>query len=227
MKTKQYWIDQIGEGWTEILKPLLKSDYMEKLTTKLTIDYALYDMYPERQENIFKAFKLCPWEDLRIVVIGTEPSKFSGTGALAFSDSVSTFTNPSVELIRRCVSNYNQDLGFDFDTTFKKWAKQGILMLNRSLTCKREEIKTHREEWKKFFGSILYVIEKYKPGTIFLLWGKEAGKYAELLSKNHHVFTWEHPMVADKKRKNWECPNFAQVDVLLNSLYGGTRKINW
>jgi uracil-DNA glycosylase len=227
MKTKKYWTDQLGESWTEVLKPLLKSDYMEELMNSLNIDYALLDMYPERLEDVFKAFKLCPWDKLKIVVISSEPGIYTGFGPLAFSDTSSIYTNSSAEAIRRCVSDYNNDLGLDFDNTFERWAEQGILMLNRSLVARKDTPKSHREKFKKFFGSILYVIEKYKPGTIFLLWGKEANKYAEILSINHHVFSWEHPMVANKAFRQWQCPNFKQVDKLLESLYGKEAILSW
>jgi uracil-DNA glycosylase len=227
MKTKKYWTDQLGESWTEVLKPLLKSDYIEELTNRLNIDYALNDMYPINQNDIFKAFKLCDFDKLKVVIIGTEPGVYTGVGSLAFSDVSSIYTNPSATKIRECVSDYNKDLGLNFDTTFEEWANQGILMLNRSLTSKKDGSKSYRDDWKKFFGSVLYVIEKYKPGTIFLLWGKEANKYAELLSTNHHVFTWEHPMVANKAFRQWQCPNFKQVDKLLESLYGKERILSW
>jgi len=70
---------------------------------------------------------------------------------------------------------------------------------------------------------VLYIIEKYKPGTVFLLWGKEAQKYSKLLSTNHHVFSWEHPMKAYLEHRDWNCPNFEQV----NKLYGEEQKIKW
>ena len=227
MKTKKYWIDQIGEGWAEVLKPLLKSDYMEELMNSLSIDYALSDMYPKRYEDIFKAFKLCPWDKLKVVIISTEPGNYTGRGPLAFSDTSTIYTNSSAIQIRTCVSDYTNSLGLDFDTSFESWAEQGILMLNRSLVVKKDSPKSHREKFKKFFGSILYVIEKYKPGTIFLLWGKEANKYAEILSINHHVFSWEHPMAANQKYRLWKCPNFEQVDKLLESLYGKEGILSW
>jgi uracil-DNA glycosylase len=71
----------------------------------------------------------------------------------------------------------------------------------------------------------LYLLEKEKPGTIFLLWGKEAQKYSKILSQNHYVFSWEHPMRAAKEHRDWECPNFVQVNKLITSLNGAN--INW
>lgn len=222
---KEFWVNQLGISWAEVLKPVLKTEEMNRLINGLVFDYAFMHMYPEEKKDIFKAFRLCPFDNLRAVVIGTEPGLFTGTGPLAFSDSSASYTNPSVFKIRECVSKHKKDLGLEFDTTFEHWANQGILMLNRSLTCRQGETKTDKQDWKKFFGAVLYVITAYKPGTIFILWGKESQKYAELLSQDHYVFSWEHPMVAVNNYKSWDCPNFAQIDQLLEA--NETERIIW
>jgi uracil-DNA glycosylase len=224
MKTKQYWIDKFGESWVDILKPLLKHPHMEELINKITFDYAILEMYPENQDNIFKAFRLCPFDQVRAVIIGTEPGPHTGSNGLAFGGN-NFQSNSSSVLIRNCVEQEYNDLKLDFDFTFESWAKQGILMLNRNLTCRKGEINTHKQDWKSFFFSVIYILEKYKPGTIFLLWGTQAQKYSELLSQNHHVFSWEHPMKAFSEYRQWHCPNFKQVDNLIESLNG--TKIQW
>jgi uracil-DNA glycosylase len=225
MRGRQFWVDSLGEGWAEILKPLLKDPYMDKVMNKLALDYSLLKVYPRNQHDVFRAFKLCPLEKLRVVIINTEPSNHTGLGPLAFSDTSTIHRNPCADQIVRCLSYEYDRLLPGFHTDFEHWAEQGILMLNRSLTSIEDNPRAHRDMWKKFFGSILYIIEKYKHGTIFLLWGKEAGKYKELLSLHHHVFTWEHPMKAVQEHRNWECPNFKLVDKLIESLNG--ERINW
>lgn len=225
MNKKEYWDKHLGESWTEILKPLLKTPEFNTILDTLAVNYVFTPHYPEDVNSVFKAFKLCPWDSLQIVIIGTEPGPYTGTGPLAFSDTSVLYTNHSAALIRQCVADYKKELYLDFDTSFEHWASQGILMLNRSLTCIQNESSSHRDLWKKFFGAVLYVIEKYKPGTVFLLWGKEAGKYSKLLSVNHHVFSCEHPMKAHVNKTKWKCNNFAQVDKLFE--YYGRDKINW
>lgn len=222
---KHFWTAQLGESWANVLKPVLKTEEMDKLINKLVFDYAFVHMYPKEKKDIFKAFKLCSWENLKVVIIGTEPSDVTGVGPLAFSDDGGSYVNPCALQIKNCVARYKKELYLDFDTTFEYWASQGILMLNRSLTCRKGESKTHREEWKQFFGMVLYAITLYKPGTVFLLWGKEAQKYSEVLSRDHHVFSWEHPMVANKQFREWHCPNFEQVDNLMT--FYGRPTINW
>lgn len=225
MNKKEYWNKHLGESWTEILKPLLKTPEFNTILDTLAVNYVFTPHYPEDVNNVFKAFKLCPWDSLQIVIIGTEPGPYTGTGPLAFSDASVLYTNHSAALIRQCVAHYKKELYLDFDTSFEHWASQGILMLNRSLTCIQNESSSHKDLWKKFFGAVLYVIEKYKPGTVFLLWGKEAEKYSKLLSVNHHVFSCEHPMKAHVNKTKWKCNNFAQVDKLFE--YYGRDKINW
>lgn len=225
IRKKAYWTEQLGEGWTEILKPLLITEEFNKMLDVLMINNTFSAQYPEDFKSIFKAFKLCPWENLQMVIIGTEPGFSTGRGPLAFSDVDSSYTNPCASLIKQCVAQYKKELYLDFDTSFEYWANQGILMLNRSLTSDQNTPNAHKEQWKKFFGAVLYVIEKYKPGTIFLLWGKDAQKYTKVLNSNHHVFTWEHPMKARLQYREWKCPNFAQVNKLLE--YHGRDKINW
>ena len=222
---KEFWVNQLGISWAQALKPVLKTEKTEKLINSLVFEYAFVNMYPKEKKDIFKAFKLCPFDSLRVVIIGTEPSSVTGVGPLAFSDDGGSYVNPCALQIKNSVASYTKELYLDFDTTFEYWASQGILMLNRSLTCRKGESKTHRDEWKEFFGMVLYAITLYKPGTIFLLWGKEAGKYAEVLSSDHHVFSWEHPMVANKEFRTWNCPNFEQVDNLLE--FHGRHRINW
>jgi uracil-DNA glycosylase len=222
---KEFWVKQLGVSWAEALKPVLKTEKTEKLINSLVFNYAFATMYPKEKKDIFKAFRLCPFDNLKIVIISTEPSMITGVGPLAFSDEEGSYINPCALQIKNSVARYKKELYLDFDTTFEHWANQGILMLNRSLTCQKDKSKTHKEDWKQFFGMVLYSITLYKPGTIFLLWGKDARKYSEVLSKDHHVFSWEHPMAANNKFKEWDCPNFKQVDNLL--AFHGKEQIQW
>jgi uracil-DNA glycosylase len=227
MYGKKYWSTELGEDWAMVLKPFLKDPYMQKLMHFLNIQYAMNDIYPANYKSIFDAFKYCPWNNLRVVIIGTEPNRHSGLGPLSFSDITTLSQNPAAYEIRNCVERVYGQLNLEFDFTFESWARQGVLMLNRSLTCPADIPQGHKKQWKKFFGSILYQIVAEKPGTIFLLWGKEAQKYSEILSFNQHVFSWEHPMKAALEYRTWDCPNFKQVDTLLEHLYGRDSIIKW
>ena len=223
MKTKDYWVNKLGEGWTMALRNLLKSKYMDKLEMFLAIEYSMKKVFPEDYSTIFNSLKLFPYEKLKVVIIGEEPAPSYGTGPLAFSDASTISTNCCATAIR----NSFPDLHLGFDTSFSPWAEQGVLMLNRSLTCLQNEPKSHKLQWKKFFGSILLHILVEKPNVIFLLWGEEAQKYAPFL-ESHAVFTRDSPYEYGKMGTNWHCPNFEQVNILLEQMHGGTdNNIQW
>jgi len=225
MRSKAFWIEQLGEEWPDVLKSVLRTEEFDNIISELQFDYVFSKMYPRDKKDIFKPFRLCSWNNLKVVIIGTEPSTFAGTGGLAFSDQYSEEKNPSLETIRQCLSKQQEDLKIDFDYTLEHWASQGVLLLNRSFVCKQGEKNTHKDKWKKFFGTILFQIVLERPGTIFFLWGSQAQKYSEVLSHNQYVFSWEHPMKAYLEKRPWECPNFEQANQILKR-NGGTG-ITW
>lgn len=202
---------------------------MEKLSNFLTMEYATGNNYPRNKEDIFKAYRLAPWESLRVVIIGDEPHFSSGYHALAYSDEyIHAYHNGSITSIAACIEReYYDGLNLDFDYSLESWAKQGVLMLNRSITVKANNIHSHRKPWNKFFLATIQAIVDYKPGTIFMLWGKEQYEDIIPMLHNQHVFTWEHPHAALMERREWNCPNFKQVDKLLEHLNGRENIIKW
>lgn len=222
MKTREYWENKLGKGWTEALKHILKSSYMDKLEIFLSIEYSMKKVFPEDQSAVFNAFKLCPYEDLKVVILGEEPSKTHGTGPLAFSDGSTISINSCASAIR----NSFPDLHLGFDTSFEPWAKQGVLMLNRSITCVDGEPKSHKLQWKKFFGSVLMKIILDKPNVAFILWGDAAKRYSGFL-ESHAVFTCDSPYEYGKIGNKWICENFEQVNKFLEHGGGVGNKIQW
>jgi len=127
---KQFWVDNLGEKWAMQLKDTLKSEYSDKLMNFITAEYALNKISPS-QENIFKAYKLCPWESLRIVILDQMPHLSSEANGLAYGDTFTTqFHSPTLSVIHSTIEKqYSDGLYLDFDFTMERWAKQGILLL--------------------------------------------------------------------------------------------------
>ena len=220
---KQFWIESLGKKWALNLKEILKSSYAEKLMGFVETEYAMNSISPAKV-NIFKAFKLCPWDSVKIVILGYKPhSNVFGANGLAFGDSCSsTFSSPNLCRIMDCIEReYYDGFNLDFDHTLESWAKQGILLLNRQLTVKDTDNGTHTKPWGKFTSSVLNVLNEYKPGTIYILWGKENQKLAPYLEKNNYVLKFDHP---EDSYKDWHCPNFKEADKLLMDLHGETVK---
>ncbi len=231
MKSKQYRVEQLGERRTTELKELLKSPYMEKLENQLTMEYTMNTIYPSRKD-IFQYFRLCPFEKLRMVVMFKEPGVDISVFPTPYSDNyIDSIYNMGTSKIADCIYqeyySESKELVFNFDHSFEYWAPQGVLILPTALTVRKEQSGGHIKYWRQFVEGVLKHIKHNCPGTVFLLWGEEAQVYTDKLVNNQHVFSWESPITAFKENRDWKCPSFKQVDVLLTYLNGEIHKIKW
>lgn len=223
---KQFWIDNLGKGWAIQLKDTLKSPYAEKLMDFISVEYAMSEIVPTRN-NIFKAYQLCPWESVKVVIIGNVPWTNSEANGLAYGDAFTTrFHSSTLVKIYECIErNYYADSFYlDFDFTLEEWAKQGVLLLNRSLTTKQDDKNCHKKPWGTFISATINAINEYNPGTIFILWEKEAKLLAPSIHKHNYVLTYDSPSTCVYPDKDWKCPNFKEADKILLDLYGETIK---
>jgi uracil-DNA glycosylase len=231
MRTKEYWVDQLGLSWALALKDTLKSEYMTKLDTFLSLQRVFGKVYPHEKE-LFKYFKLCPRETLKVVIIVKEYGVDISAFNFPFDDSyIDSIHNGCIRKISECVhKDYYQSekkLYFHIDHDFDYLATQGVLVLPLSLTSKVGSLEGHSKQWSKFVGAVLSEIISYSPGTVFMLWGEEAKKYEQVLGPTQHVVTWESPIDAFKENRDWNCPNFKQVDEILTVLNGKKNIIKW
>lgn len=214
---KQFWVDSLGKGWAMQLKDTLKSPYGNKLMEFLDVQYAMNKVYPHK-DYIFSPFKLCPWEDLKIVIIGDAPVTVGSPNGLAYgNDENSMFFGPEVQKIYDCISKeyYSDAINLEFDFTLRSWARQGVLMLNTSLT--RTNDTFHSKQWNKFINAVLNAINDHCPGTIFMLWGN----YRNLknsINKNNYVLEYDAIEDYIYTEKDWNCPNFKEANKILLNL---------
>tara|TARA_R110000803_G_scaffold196714_5_gene260071 strand:+ start:10128 stop:10811 length:684 start_codon:yes stop_codon:yes gene_type:complete len=223
---KQFWDEKLGRDWTIQLKDTLKSKYSSKLMSFLATEYALNEIKPAKSD-IFNAFKMCPWDSLKVVILGSEPCASTMPNGLAFGDNYeSIFHSPILCTIFECIEReYHDGLCLDFNFSLEHWAQQGVLLLNRSLTTRVHSEEAHKKPWGKFISAVLNSIVESKPGTIFILWGEEAQLLAPHISKNNYILTYDDPKEFVYPAKDWHCTNFKEVNVILEKLYGET--INW
>nr|DAI45438.1 MAG TPA: hypothetical protein [Bacteriophage sp.] len=194
----------------------------------------LKDINPEdicpQPGNVFRAFKLCPYKELRVVFLGQDPYPQRGvaTGIL-FGNKERTpedKLSPSLEIIKECCINYGVPHGpIDFDNTLESWAKQGILMINSALTCKVNEIGSHVMLWRKFIVALLKNLSYRDPGLIYVLFGKQAQTFEPYIdSKYNHIIKVEHPAYFARANKIMPCSVFIDINKLLKDQYGETIK---
>jgi uracil-DNA glycosylase len=231
MKGREYWADQLGLSWALALKDTLKSEYMTKLETFLSLQRAFGKVYPHEKE-LFKYFRLCPRETLRVVIMVKEYGVDISAFNFPFDDSyIDSLHNGCTSKISDCIyREYYQgkkELYFAFDHNFEYLATQGVLVLPLSLTSKVGSLEGHSKQWSKFVGAVLSEIISYSPGIVFMLWGEEAKKYKQVLKPTQHVVTWESPIDAFKENRDWNCPNFKQADEILTLLNGKKDIIKW
>jgi len=228
-RSKKYWVKEIGTSWTNELKDILKTPYMDKLMDFIQVQYAMSTVYPKQKEDVFKTFKLTSWDDLKIVIINdTKDFDNKLTNNLLYGEHcIHPHPNSYVSEIRTFLEQEYDTILLDFDTSLESWAHQGILMLNPSLTTLEGDLKSHRRPWNKFIQFVVEHISKNKPSTIFLLWGDFGKSFSPKLSNTNHVFSSITPIEALKRKQNWKTKNFKDVNILLESITGEKESIRW
>ena len=153
--------------------------------------------------DIFRAFKLCRYNDLRVVVIGQDPysnlrNKVPVATGLAFANTVDTplhSFSPSLDILRDSVMSFsNSDETTNFDPSLEKWASQGVLLLNSALTCQVGKTGSHMLLWRPFMKSLLINLSERLTGIVYVLMGSNAQSLEVFInSKTNHIIKTRHP----------------------------------
>lgn len=180
--------------------------------------------------NVFKAFKLCPYEECRIILVGQDPYPQKGVAqGLLFGNSSDTPENmlsPSLEVIKESVINFEVPHNLiNFDPTLESWAKQGILMLNSALTTQVGKIGVHVMQWRPFMIKFLQNMSAKNPGLIYVLFGKQAQILEPYINKTNHILKIEHPAYFARTRTKMSYNLWYIINDLLYSMNG--EKIEW
>lgn len=181
-------------------------------------------------KDVFKAFKLCPYNKCRVVFIGQDPYPQRGVaqGAL-FGNSSDTPENklsPSLQIIKESVINFEIPHNLiTFDPTLESWAKQGILMINSALTTEVGRIGVHVMKWRPFMIAFLKQMSMINPGIIYVLFGSQAQILEPYISKNNYVLKIEHPAYFARTNKKMPYHIWKDINKILYDLYG--ERIEW
>ena len=150
-------------------------------------------------KNIFKAFNLCPFKELRVVIIGQDPYPQKGVATgIAFANSLDTQDNsysPSLEILRESVIDYTiPHRTIIFDPSLEKWEEQGVLLLNTALTCQQGKIGSHSLLWRPFIKSLLTNLSEQTCGIVYILMGTDAQSFEPYINKQfNHIIRIRHP----------------------------------
>jgi len=211
--------------WTEILAPIKNTEYFENLWEKVKEKYAQDKCFPPPKQ-IFRALELTSFEDVKVVIIGQDPyhNDFQANG-LCFSVSAKVSSPPSLKNIFK---ELEDDLGISrTNPELDDWAKQGVLLLNATLTVKAHEPNSHKDlGWEKFTDFIIKEISDKKENVVFVLWGAFAQKKEELInSSKHFIIKSPHPSPFSVYRGFYGSQPFSKINNFLQSK--NIEKISW
>lgn len=216
-------------GWYDVLKSFLTGEEFTEILAKLyTLSKEGKKFTPELK-YVFRAFEECPIADMNVVVVGQDPYPTIGVAdGISFSCGLTKKTQPSLRIIFEAIERtVYQGSSVQQDPDLSRWSKQGILMLNTALTCQINKIGTHIDIWQSFTAYVFDAINHAKSNVVFVLLGKKAEEYKDLIGDNQQVLVSSHPASAIYfKEKHWNCGDiFNKTNQVLESL--GKNKIIW
>ncbi len=219
---------KFNPSWQTILTDEIQKSYFQDLMKAVDEEYTSYTCFPPAA-LILAAFDYCSLEDLKVVIIGQDP--YHGTGeanGLCFSVNDGIRIPPSLRNIFREI---NEDLGTIFYPTsgnLQHWSKQGVLLLNASLSVRKDSPNSHKHlKWQTFTDAVIQKISDEKENVVFLLWGSFAQKKGSKINKTKHlVLESGHPSPMSANQGKWfGNKHFSQTNDYLKSK--GNSEIDW
>ncbi|MBL7849091.1 MAG: uracil-DNA glycosylase [Cyclobacteriaceae bacterium] len=217
---------RIHASWKSRLQAEFSKPYFLELTTFVRNEYATQTVYPPGKE-IFAAFDACPFDEVKVVIIGQDPYHGPGqANGLCFSVRDGVRMPPSLLNIFKEIQ---QDLGKPVPSSgnLERWAKQGVLLLNATLTVRASSPGSHQNKgWETFTDNVIRVISEEKNGVVFLLWGSYAQKKGEIIDRSRHlVLMSAHPSPFSADRGFFGNKHFSKTNEYLKSK--GVKEIEW
>ena len=211
--------------WTEILAPIKNTEYFTTLWEKVKEEYQTTKCFPPKNQ-IFRAIELTPFEEVKVVIIGQDPyHNDNQANGLCFSVSDKVTAPPSLKNIFK---ELEDDLGIKkISNELEMWAKQGVLLLNATLTVRAHEANSHKDlGWEKFTDFIIKEISDKKENVVFVLWGAFAQKKAGLIdASKHFIIQSAHPSPFSVHKGFFGSRPFSKINQFLEEK--GKEPINW
>lgn len=217
---------RIDESWRQRLQTEFDKPYFEALVNFVRSEYQSGVVYPPGR-LIFNAFDLCPFDDVKVVLLGQDPYHEPGQAhGLCFSVNDGVKFPPSLVNIFKEI---NTDLGKPIPLTgnLTRWAQQGVLLLNATLTVREHQAGSHqRRGWEQFTDAVIETISREKSGVVFMLWGSYAQSKLPLIdSTRHYVLRSPHPSPLSAHRGFFGNHHFSLANKYLSDT--GKAMIDW
>lgn len=214
--------------WQAILTDEIQKPYFHELIKNVDEEYKLHTCYPPK-ELIFAAFNYCSFKEVKVVIIGQDPYHGKGeANGLAFSVNDGVRIPPSLRNIFREISDNLETLFLSSSGNLEPWAKQGVLLLNASLTVREDTPNSHKHlKWNLFTDAVIQTISDGKEQVVFLLWGNFAHKKGLKIDRSKHlVLESGHPSPMSANQGKWfGNKHFSKTNSYLKE--NGETEIDW
>lgn len=217
---------KIEPSWKKILVDEFEKPDFENLTAFVRNEYQTKIVYPP-PKLIFNAFELCPFDDVRVVILGQDPYHGSRQAhGLCFSVPDGISMPPSLKNIYKEINN-DLNLPMPQSGNLEHWARQGVLLLNATLTVRANSPASHqRKGWEEFTDAVIEKLSSEKEGLIFLLWGRYAQEKGRIIDESKHVvLKAAHPSPYSATAGFFGCRHFSKTNDYLVSR--GKNSIQW
>ena len=216
---------KIRKSWYDLLKDEFQKDYFKKLQQFLNSEYALHEIYPS-QDKIFNALNHVSFDDVKVVIIGQDPYHEPGQAqGLSFSVPENIEIPPSLVNI---MTEIEHDLKIKCykNGDLRRWAKQGVLLLNTVLTVRRGQANSHKGQgWEILTRKIIELLGQREKPIVFLLWGSYAQSYSDLIGNQHLILKAPHPSPLSAYRGFFGCRHFSKCNEFL--MKNNEHPIDW
>ena len=217
---------KIAPSWKTKLENEFSQPYFNQLIEFVKQEYKTQTVYPPGKE-IFKAFDACGFSDVKVVIIGQDPYHGAGqANGLCFSVREDVRMPPSlVNIFKEIQNDLRKPIPKSGDLT--RWAEQGVLLLNATLTVRASSPGSHQNKgWESFTDAVIKKISDEKENVVFLLWGSYAQKKGEIIDrKKHYVLMSAHPSPFSADKGFFGNKHFSKTNEYLRSK--GIKEINW
>ncbi len=216
---------KIETSWKEVLQAEFDKDYFKSLTDFVRAEYQTKTIYPPAKQ-IFNAFDLCPLQQTKVVIIGQDP--YHGpkqAHGLCFS------VNKGIKMPPSLVNIYKElhtDVGIAIPThgNLEHWARQGVLLLNATLTVEAHKAGSHQNKgWEQFTDAVIKTVADKLDKVVFILWGSYAQKKAQLIGNKHLILKSVHPSPLSAHRGFFGTKHFSKANAYIEQ--NGKQAINW
>ena len=216
----------IANDWLPVLEPEFKKEYYKQLFYFVKKEYETRQIFPPA-EDIFNAFHVTPFHKVMVLLLGQDPYHNIGQAhGMSFSVLPGQEIPPSLQNIYKELETdcncYIPNNGY-----LKKWADQGVLLLNTVLTVRAHQANSHRQKgWEEFTDAVIRTVNEIDRPVVHLLWGRPAGEKAKILNNQKHlVLTAPHPSPLSAYRGFFGCKHFSKANEFL--IKNGLEPIDW